>query len=38
MKRNSGMGFLMFSDKKVVKDFLYNSKNFFSEFISDELS
>lgn len=30
MKRNSGIGFLMFSDQKIVKDYLYDHQFFFN--------
>ncbi|MFO0117984.1 MAG: hypothetical protein ACK521_10370 [bacterium] len=36
-KQNTGVGFLLFSDQKIVKDFLYD-KSFFYNMVSKELS
>lgn len=38
MKRNSGMGCLIFSCRHVVKDYLYNDRKYFRKLINGKLS
>ena len=38
MKRNSGMGCIIFSDREIIKDYLYNDQKYFEKLITNELS